>query len=113
VGQRPTHHLRLVDDAWLLSRWRWMWVPMVVHAGLNLGWMFAALSGGAGGGGLLENLLRAATITIASGWTIRVTRAHARGTEVHHATMHTPATVLPLPSSTSACRRLLTTSSAE
>ncbi len=66
--------------AWLLSRWRSLWVPMVLHAGMNLGWMLAAASGGAGGGGLVENLLRAATITIASWWTIRVTRVHTHGT---------------------------------
>lgn len=60
--------------AWLLSRWGNLWVPLVLHAGMNLGWMLAAASGGAGGGGLVENLLRAATITIATWRTISLTR---------------------------------------
>lgn len=59
--------------AWLLARWRSLWVPMVLHMGMNLGWMLASASGGAGGGGLVENLLRAATILIATWWTLRRT----------------------------------------
>jgi len=59
---------------WLLSRWRSLWVPMILHAGMNLGWLLAGATGGAGGGGLAINLLRAATITIATWWTIRATR---------------------------------------
>ncbi len=64
--------------AWLLSRWGSLWVPMVLHAGMNLGWMLAATGGGAGGGGWIENLLRGATITIATWWTIRATRSTTR-----------------------------------
>ncbi len=64
--------------AWLLSRWGSLWVPIALHAGMNLGWMLAAASGGAGGGGLAENLLRAATIGVATWWTIRCTRAGER-----------------------------------
>lgn len=59
---------------WLLSRWRSLWVPMILHAGMNLGWLLAGATGGAGGGGLAINLLRAATITIATWWTVRATR---------------------------------------
>lgn len=61
--------------AWLLARWRTLWVPMALHAGMNLGWMIAGASGGAGGGGLAENLLRVATIVIACWWTLRRTPA--------------------------------------
>ncbi len=60
--------------AWLLSRWRSLWVPMILHAGMNLGWMLAAAEGGAGGGRLIENLLRVATITIATWLTVRTPR---------------------------------------
>lgn len=59
--------------AWLLSRWQTLWVPMGLHAGMNLGWMLAGAGGGAGGGGWMENLLRVATITIATIWTVRRT----------------------------------------
>jgi membrane protease YdiL (CAAX protease family) len=61
--------------AWLLGRWRTLWVPMILHAGMNLGWLLAGSAGGAGGGGLFENLLRAATITIATWMTVRRTRS--------------------------------------
>lgn len=60
--------------AWLLTRWETLWPPMVLHAGMNLGWMLAAAGGGAGGGGWGENLLRVATIAIATWWTVRATR---------------------------------------
>ncbi|MBX3407081.1 MAG: CPBP family intramembrane metalloprotease [Phycisphaeraceae bacterium] len=60
--------------AWLLVRWRTLWVPMILHAGMNLGWMLAAAKGGAGGGGLYENLLRAATIALATWLTVKWTR---------------------------------------
>lgn len=60
--------------AWLLARWGALWVPMVMHAGMNLGWLLAAAGGGAGGGGWSENVLRAATIGIATWWTVRATR---------------------------------------
>lgn len=59
---------------WLVKRWESLWVPMILHAGMNLGWTAAAASGGAGGGGLTENLLRVATIVIATVWTARATR---------------------------------------
>lgn len=59
--------------AWLLARWGSLWVPMVLHAGMNLGWLLAGASGGAGGGGLVENLLRVGTIAIATWWTVRRT----------------------------------------
>lgn len=62
--------------AWLLSRWQTLWMPMVLHAGMNLGWMLAGATGGAGGGGLAINLLRAATIGIATWRTLRSTRNH-------------------------------------
>lgn len=63
--------------AWLLANWRNVWVPMILHAGMNLGWMLAAAEGGAGGGGLIVNLLRVATITIATWMTVRRTRRAA------------------------------------
>lgn len=59
--------------AWLMARWGSLWVPIVLHAGMNLGWFLAGASGGAGGGGLIENILRAATIAIATWWTVRRT----------------------------------------
>ena len=59
---------------WLLSRWRSLWVPMILHAGMNLGWLLAGATGGAGGGGLTINLLRAATIAIATWMTAHRTR---------------------------------------
>lgn len=61
--------------SWLLPQWRNLWVPMILHAGMNLGWMLAAAKGGAGGGGLVENLLRAATIGLATWLTVKWTRA--------------------------------------
>lgn len=72
--------------AWLLSRWQSLWVPMGLHAGMNLGWMFAGAGGGAGGGGWIENLLRVGTITIATIWTARGIPA---ATSVHPADMET------------------------
>jgi len=60
--------------AWLMLRWNTIWVPVVLHAGMNLGWFMLGAGGGAGGGGALANLLRAATIVIAIAWTMRATR---------------------------------------
>jgi len=57
--------------AWLLARWGSLWIPMALHAGMNLGWLLAGASGGAGGGGWLENMLRVGTISVATWWTIR------------------------------------------
>jgi len=57
--------------AWLLARWQSLWVPMILHAGMNLGWMLAGAGGGAGGGGWIENILRVVTIIIATWWTIK------------------------------------------
>lgn len=62
--------------AWLLARWRSLWVPMILHAGMNFGWMLAGARGGAGGGGLTVNILRIATIVIATAMTIRTSRLH-------------------------------------
>jgi membrane protease YdiL (CAAX protease family) len=71
--------------AWLLSRWHSLWVPLGLHAGMNLGWMLAGAGGGAGGGGWMENLLRVGTIAIATFWTVRRTSAavplHQAGAE--------------------------------
>lgn len=67
---------------WLLARWRSLWVPMILHAGMNLGWALAAAGGGAGGGGWIENLLRVATIVIATWWTVRRTRTEDRSEHV-------------------------------
>ncbi|MBX3378238.1 MAG: CPBP family intramembrane metalloprotease [Phycisphaeraceae bacterium] len=61
--------------AWHLMRWQSLWVPILLHAGMNLGWLLAGAAGGAGGGGWVENLLRAVTITIATWWTVRRTIA--------------------------------------
>lgn len=63
--------------AWLLARWQSLWVPMTLHAGMNLGWMLAGAGGGAGGGGWMENVLRVVTIGIATWWTIKKLRAPA------------------------------------
>lgn len=57
--------------AWLLREWGSVLVPGLLHASMNAGWLLAGASGGAGGGGISENLLRAATIAIATGWTVR------------------------------------------
>lgn len=61
--------------AWLFARWRALWVPLVLHAGMNLGWLLAGATGGAGGGGWIENGLRVATIAMATALTIRNTRS--------------------------------------
>lgn len=60
--------------AWLMRSWRSVLVPLVLHAGMNLGWVLMDTEGGAGGGGLLENLLRAATIAAGTLLTIRANR---------------------------------------
>ncbi|MCA9293610.1 MAG: CPBP family intramembrane metalloprotease [Phycisphaerales bacterium] len=57
--------------AWIMREWRSVFVPMAMHATMNLGWLLAGSAGGAAGGGLLDNLLRAATIAIATIITIR------------------------------------------
>lgn len=64
--------------AWLVSRWGSLWVPMVLHAGMNLGWWLASAQGGAGGGGWIENLLRVTTIAAATWWTLRSTGTPTR-----------------------------------
>lgn len=63
--------------AWLMREWRSVFVPMAMHATMNLGWLLAGSDGGAAGGGLLDNLLRVATITIATIWTIRAGRTQS------------------------------------
>ena len=65
--------------AWLMRAWQSLLVPMMLHATMNLGWAFASASGGAAGGGVIDNLLRVATITIATIWTIRAMRRVPRG----------------------------------
>lgn len=62
--------------AWLLSRWKSLWVVMTLHAGMNLGWLLADATGGAGGGGWADNILRASTIAIATWWTISITKGN-------------------------------------
>lgn len=57
--------------AWLMLRWRSLWPPMLVHATMNLGWQLGQASGGAGGGALVDNLLRVATIVVATIGTVR------------------------------------------
>jgi len=57
--------------AWLMRAWRTLFVPVLLHAAMNLGWMLAGSAGGAGGGGVADNLLRTATIAIATVWTIK------------------------------------------
>jgi membrane protease YdiL (CAAX protease family) len=59
--------------AWLMLRWRSLWPPVLLHAAMNLGWYLSQASGGAGGGALAENLLRIATITLATAATLRST----------------------------------------
>jgi len=60
--------------AWLVKRWQLIWVTVVLHAGMNLGWLLSRAAGGAGGGGVTENVLRVATIVVATVWTVRATR---------------------------------------
>ena len=69
--------------AWLMRSWRSVLVPLVLHAGMNLGWVLMDAEGGAGGGGLLENLLRAATIAAGTLLTIRANRRDPKGREGH------------------------------
>ena len=64
--------------AWLMREWRSLLPPMLLHAAMNLCWWLAG-SSGAGGGGLTENLLRAATIAIATVLTIRTAPATPAG----------------------------------
>lgn len=59
--------------AWLMLRWGSLWPPMLLHATMNLGWLLGQSSGGAGGGGLVDNLLRVATIVVATVGTLRAT----------------------------------------
>jgi len=61
--------------AWLVRAWRSVFVTITLHAAMNLGWTLAGAAGGAGGGGWIENALRAATIAIATVWTVRMVRA--------------------------------------
>jgi membrane protease YdiL (CAAX protease family) len=69
--------------AWLLRRWQSLWVPFGLHAAMNLGWQLMGSSGGAGGGGWTDNLLRAATIAIACWGTARgTTRSEFAATPV-------------------------------
>ncbi|MBL8725129.1 MAG: CPBP family intramembrane metalloprotease [Planctomycetes bacterium] len=64
--------------AWLLLRWQTLWVPILLHAMMNAGWQLAGATGGAGGGGLWPNLLRAGTIALATWLTVRGTRRAPR-----------------------------------
>lgn len=59
--------------AWLMLRWGSLWPPMLLHATMNLGWLLGQTSGGAGGGGMVDNLLRVATIVVATVGTLRAT----------------------------------------
>lgn len=65
--------------AWLMLRWNSLWPPILLHAAMNFGWYLSQASGGAGGGALAENLLRAATITIATVGTLRSAPRERRG----------------------------------
>lgn len=59
---------------WLLVHWRAICMPITLHAGMNLGWLIAQAEGGASGGGGVINLLRVATIVIATVITVRMSR---------------------------------------
>lgn len=65
--------------AWLMRAWRSVLVPMILHAAMNLCWILAMpAGGGAAGGGIIENVLRAVTIAVTTWLTIRSARARDR-----------------------------------
>lgn len=68
--------------AWLMRAWRSVLVPMVLHGTTNLCWLLAMPEGGgAAGGGLIENVLRAGSIGLATWLTIRVLRGREQHTQ--------------------------------
>lgn len=57
--------------AWLLQRWRWnLWLPISLHAFMNLAWLLFGLSADALGG-LEANAGRALTVALATAITLR------------------------------------------
>ncbi|MGB0717393.1 MAG: lysostaphin resistance A-like protein [Phycisphaerae bacterium] len=60
--------------AWLLAHWQSLWLPIILHSGMNLGWFLASASGGAGGGGTTINVLRVVTIALGTYLTLRMIR---------------------------------------
>lgn len=75
--------------AWLAGRWGEHWgeagrgnifVPMSLHAVMNLAWAAMAAQGGAVGG-LWPNVARGATIALGVIWTLRATRKQVGGVD--------------------------------
>lgn len=62
---------------WLMLRWQTLFVPIILHAGMNFAWLLAGASGGAGGGSWTINLTRVATITLATIWTVKTRRTQS------------------------------------
>jgi membrane protease YdiL (CAAX protease family) len=52
--------------AWLMLLWGSLWPPMLLYATMSLAWLLGQTRGGAGGGVLVDNLLRVATIVVAT-----------------------------------------------
>lgn len=61
--------------AWILSRWAWsLWVPIALHASMNLWWHVFSAGPTAGAGGAAASLGRGASIALITALTLRWTK---------------------------------------